>query len=61
LKDDLARLEEKEEALQQREKTLGYQEALLAGRTLQAPSSRRSSLTQTPLQAAKAIFTSSKK
>jgi hypothetical protein len=54
-------LEEKEEALQQREKTLGYQEALLAGRTLQAPSSRRSSLTQTPLQAAKAIFTSSKK
>ena len=61
LKEDMDRLQQKEETLQQREKTLSYQEALLAGRTLQAPAPRRSSFTQTPLQAAKAIFTSGKK
>jgi hypothetical protein len=55
-------LEQKEETLQQREKTLSYQEALLAGRTLQqTPAQRRSSFTQAPLQAAKAIFGSGKK
>jgi DNA-binding response OmpR family regulator len=61
LKEDIDRLQQKEETLQQREKTLSYKEALLAGRTLQAPAPRRSSFTQTPLQAAKAIFTSGKK